>query len=90
MHSHCLEEAANVGASQRTSKYTKLRCTLFPTARLPGLVDVSKVGVLLVRYVLESMHKCLIVCLLNTLGRQPVTLLILRGQVPTQKDDVNN
>lgn len=90
MHSHCLEEAANVGASRRASKYTKLRCILFPAARLLGLVDVSKVGVLLVRYVLESMHKCLIACLLNTLGGQPVTLLVLRGQVPTQKDDVNN
>lgn len=90
MCSHCLEEAAIAGASQRPSKYTKLRCNLSPTARLPGLVDVSKVGVLLVRYVLKSMHKCFIVCLLNTLGSQPVTLLVLRGQVPTQKNDVND
>ena len=56
----------------------------------PGLIHVSEVGVLLVRYVLESMHECFIVCLVNTLGGQPVTLLVLRGQVPTQEDDVYN
>lgn len=36
------------------------------------------------------MHKCLIVGLLNTLGGQPVTLLVLCGQVPTQEENVYN
>lgn len=90
MHSCSLQEAAHVPASQRTNKCTKLRRTLFPAARLLDLVDVSKVGVLLVRYVLESMHKCLIVGLLDTLGGQPVTLLVLCGQVPTQEKNVYN
>lgn len=36
------------------------------------------------------MHKCLIVGLLNPLGGQSVTLLVLRGQVPTQEENVYN
>ena len=63
---------------------------LFPATRPSHLVHVSKVWVLLVRYVLESMHKRLIVGLLNTLGGQPVTLLVLRGQVPAQEQNVYN
>lgn len=36
------------------------------------------------------MHKCLIVGLLDAFSGQPVTLLVLRGQIPTQQEDVYN
>lgn len=46
------------------------------------LVYISKVGVLLIRLILESMDERLIVRIMDALSGQPVSLLVLMDQIP--------
>lgn len=54
------------------------------------LVHISEVGILLVREVLKSMHKRLIMRFPHTLCSQTISLLVLSHQIPAEQYYVND
>lgn len=54
------------------------------------LVHISEVYILLICNILKSVHKRLIMCLLEAFGGKAITLLVLRNEVPAEEEDVDD